>query len=402
VSSTRILVLVVLMSAVVYLVVGIVVWRMRPLDLGGRSWAGSAAALAASLLLLGMRGWIPLAPSVLGGNILFVASLLLAYDGTRRLLRLPPLRWWTGAWCGLLVATTVVFAGLLALGAGFLARVVALTVASVPVLVALAVVNVRVRRPTLTWVYRATGVLWSAGVVLYLVRPWTVEDVEVSGDAADIAVAVAMPLVFDAVMCAWLVFVLAMAASSELQNRLRVSHEQLAAANEQLASAATTDALTGLRNRRYLTDALAGELRRADRTGDPVSLLILDVDGFKEINDTEGHPAGDSVLVAVGEVLRSRLRVTDTVGRWGGDEFLAVMPGSPGEQATVVAETIRAGVGQSRIAGAHAVSVSVGVAEREHGEPARSLIARADAALYEAKRLGRDRVVSAEPAHSGS
>ena len=170
---------------------------------------------------------------------------------------------------------------------------------------------------------------------------------------------------------------------------------QLAAESEsvlrdELAALARTDPLTGLLNRRGLTEALDRETARARRAGGTVALVLLDLDRFKQLNDTHGHPAGDAALVTVAAVLRGGLRAGDVAGRWGGDEFGIVFVDLPEEVAYDVVDRLRANLTHpSRGWRGRRVSFSAGVAALS-GEAAvaADLMAKADAALYEAKAAG--------------
>lgn len=176
---------------------------------------------------------------------------------------------------------------------------------------------------------------------------------------------------------------------------------QLRRANEELSSLAATDALTGLANRRSFEDAMKRDLSRAQRTGTPLSVLIIDVDHFKSVNDTYGHQIGDFVLKRIADVLRATLRTGDLPARWGGEEFVALLPGSPIDGAKIAAERIRTMLEQTLMATQgkqFKVTASLGVAAfggSASPEAGAELIAKADAALYEAKRTGRNKVVLA-------
>ncbi|MFD2092282.1 GGDEF domain-containing protein [Blastococcus deserti] len=173
-------------------------------------------------------------------------------------------------------------------------------------------------------------------------------------------------------------------------NHVRV-YERTAAYAHELATLAERDGLTGTLNHRAFHERLELEARRA--TADhPLSLLIVDIDQFKTVNDTYGHPAGDGVLTLVAGVLTGLTRPGDSAGRLGGDEFALLLPGTGSEDAAAVAERLRQRV--RTVASAYGATVSVGSATV--GSPdARGLHAAADAAAYRAKRGGRDRVVSA-------
>ncbi len=164
---------------------------------------------------------------------------------------------------------------------------------------------------------------------------------------------------------------------------------------------AITDGLTGLHNYRFLVDHLDQQVALAHRTGIPLSLLMLDIDHFKEFNDSHGHPAGDAALCAFANSLKETVRRADLVARYGGEEFVVVMANASRSDSLSVAEKIRSTVQQTRFLlpgkeGMFGITVSIGVALLPGGASrmtGRELIQAADAALYQAKHLGRNRVV---------
>jgi diguanylate cyclase (GGDEF)-like protein len=162
------------------------------------------------------------------------------------------------------------------------------------------------------------------------------------------------------------------------------------------AQAAIVDPSSGLFNRPYFQSRLQEELQRSTRQNTPVSLLMLDIDSFKSINDTFGHLAGDTVIKDVADILKSSVRVFDVCARYGGEEFAVVMPGSSLESATAIAERIRQRIhsyhSTDRALSALRVSVSIGVAESGPLGSVRQVIEHADSALYAAKRAGKNRV----------
>jgi len=156
-----------------------------------------------------------------------------------------------------------------------------------------------------------------------------------------------------------------------------------------------TDALTGLYNRRHLMGTLANEVQRSRRLRRTFSVLLADVDHFKQYNDTHGHLAGDAALVTIAEILRRTTRGVDSVARYGGEEFVVMLIEAPLSTALIVAERIRARVAAEAFDGGP-MTVSVGAAEYPaHGDTPEELIASADAAMYEAKNAGRDQVIAA-------
>ena len=177
--------------------------------------------------------------------------------------------------------------------------------------------------------------------------------------------------------------------------------------NRILSEISHKDALTGLYNRFYVMEKIDSEMNRALRHGYPISVLMLDLDHFKRINDSYGHPVGDEVLKIVGQVLRDSCRVYDVAGRYGGEEFCIVLPETQVGNTTQVAERIRnrlattpLSVGSTSIV----VTASIGVAGMDSTEgvlSASTLVERADRALYSAKHLGRNRVEMWNPGATG-
>jgi diguanylate cyclase (GGDEF)-like protein len=179
------------------------------------------------------------------------------------------------------------------------------------------------------------------------------------------------------------------------QRELGRLNADLAVANSRLESLATTDGLTGLKNHRAFQESLEREYARAARDGSPLSLLMLDVDHFKQFNDQFGHPAGDGALKEVARILTQGNRLSDTVAaRYGGEEFALILPKCGRNEAAAVAERLRRSVEMGPWP-LRPITVSVGLATMIHSTPNRaSLIARADAAMYRAKVSGRNQVCS--------
>jgi two-component system, cell cycle response regulator len=176
--------------------------------------------------------------------------------------------------------------------------------------------------------------------------------------------------------------------------RVKALHDQLMEANRRLAEQAMTDELTGLANRRHGAHALERAVALAVRHGHALALARIDVDRFKAINDTHGHQAGDEVLADVARRLAGSVRGGDELARWGGDEFVAILPATDRGGALRAAERMRAAVAASPVdvRGAHVpVTISVGWAHWV-GDTPDDLLARADRALYQAKDVGRDTV----------
>jgi diguanylate cyclase (GGDEF)-like protein len=170
----------------------------------------------------------------------------------------------------------------------------------------------------------------------------------------------------------------------------------LSDANSRLERLALTDGLTGLFNHRHFQDTLVAEVKRASRTNRPVGVLMVDVDFFKRFNDANGHIAGDDLLRSLARVIRDSLRSTDFVARYGGEEFAAILPETPKEAAVEVADKVRSAVMRAFESQGQHITISIGVSTYpDDGDASQAVLRSADEALYEAKGLGRNRVVGA-------
>jgi len=180
------------------------------------------------------------------------------------------------------------------------------------------------------------------------------------------------------------------------QVAVAINHADLFA---QLQQQALTDVLTGCFNRRSFEMQLDRELQMANRLSQPLSLVMLDLDRFKELNDSSGHDVGDTALRLLAECFRRELRGIDSAARFGGDEFALILPQADSEGAMLVAERLRKGIEQIAFPGCPSLTASIGIATfPEHGSCRGDLVIAADRALYIAKRAGRNRVCIAQPA----
>ncbi|OGR35478.1 MAG: hypothetical protein A2051_07180 [Desulfovibrionales bacterium GWA2_65_9] len=191
---------------------------------------------------------------------------------------------------------------------------------------------------------------------------------------------------------------------ANLESKVALRTEELAATNDKLGQAVReldeknqalevmtrTDRLTGLANRRRLEEALQTEVLRARRYGKPFSVILLDIDYFKEVNDRFGHQAGDNVLIAIAGLLTRTARETDVVGRFGGEEFLLVCPETELQVVAALAERLRSEFTATDFPLVGQVTSSFGVAEFTQGDSVKALVERADQALYRAKNSGRN------------
>jgi diguanylate cyclase (GGDEF)-like protein len=229
-----------------------------------------------------------------------------------------------------------------------------------------------------------TGVLASAGLFAYALLqgrsfdPWELFAMMATGSMVTLGVA------------GWMI--------GRRDDVLERRNEDLRALSERLQGLSATDALTGIANRRTFDERLAIEVARSNRYGAPLSLVMIDLDHFKELNDRFGHPAGDEVLRRVGVLIDREKRLGDVVARYGGEEFAAILPHTEPRAAMIWAERVRQMIAGTEVrseAGSLNITASFGVAgaAAERARP-EGLLEGADQALYEAKRQGRNRVVA--------
>ncbi|MDP2639388.1 MAG: diguanylate cyclase [Betaproteobacteria bacterium] len=184
-----------------------------------------------------------------------------------------------------------------------------------------------------------------------------------------------------------------------LRRRLYQSNRELRQALEKVHDISIHDELTGIYNRRFLMEALRREIARFDRSGSRFSVGLLDIDHFKRINDECGHATGDAVLQEFADLTQAGLRGGDMCGRFGGEEFMLLLPQTELEHAKVIAERLRLAIEQREFSGTRAprrITATIGIAAYRAGEDTAQIIERADAAMYRGKAQGRNRVVSSE------
>ncbi len=193
-----------------------------------------------------------------------------------------------------------------------------------------------------------------------------------------------------------LIFIVAVWAHKvkRLNSRISEAYDLLEQKNRELERLSSINQLTGLYNRHKTEQELVSEIKRANRYGRPLTLIMFDIDWFKSVNDNFGHPAGDTVLREIAAIIRTRIRATDMAGRWGGEEFLIICPETGLEGGGELAEQIRADIAAFDFSIGQSITISAGAAKYAAGEPVEQLIHRVDECLYAAKHRGKNRVVA--------
>ncbi len=373
------------------------IWRLDKTERSLRYWAAGAGTMAFGMLLVAMRGLLPDVVTVVIGNTLVVASFSLLYLGARGLLGAP--RVWPWNWLVvLLVGIAMVYYSEIQPNVGL--RLGSLALGYVALLLGCAWLFWRHGGGRMVIVERTSSALFLVGAGLFVASgAAAVGALSSSRTAVFLEWVLVMPYMYATVFNLWLGILLTLTLSDRVQHQLALARDraesarqQLAQANRELEVLSVTDKLTALFNRVKLDRVLTAELARAHRYGSALSVVMLDIDHFKVVNDTFGHNIGDDVLVDIADTLRVSVRNSDTVGRWGGEEFLVILPSTDLEQAGAVAEKVRGRVADLKLPTVGKVTVSLGVAEYQADDTEQQVVARADIALYAAKEGGRNRV----------
>lgn len=373
------------------------IWRLDRSERSLRYWAAGAGTMAFGMLLVAMRGLLPDVVTVVIGNTLVVASFSLLYLGARGLLGAP--RVWPWNWLVvLLVGIAMVYYSEIQPNVGL--RLGSLALGYVALLLGCAWLFWRHGGGRMVIVERTSSALFLVGAGLFVASgAAAVGALSSSRTAVFLEWVLVMPYMYATVFNLWLGILLTLTLSDRVQHQLALARDraesarqQLAQANRELEVLSVTDKLTALFNRVKLDRVLTAELARAHRYGSALSVVMLDIDHFKVVNDPFGHNIGDDVLVDIADTLRVSVRNSDTVGRWGGEEFLVILPSTDLDQAGAVAEKVRGRVADLKLPTVGQVTVSLGVAEYQAGDTEQQLVARADIALYAAKEGGRNRV----------
>nr|WP_145549042.1 GGDEF domain-containing protein [Variovorax boronicumulans] len=355
--------------------------RATPLPVPGlRTWVAGSWLVFAGLLLLGLRDWISPLATITLGNAAFVLAYIVWLAGTRQHLG-ERMRWgrWLLAWLGMIAAVTW-----FALGEpSYRARLV--VVAGLCCCINAHHALLLLRYPQAERFGRTLGITLTTSWLGILAAVYAARAAHAAlfpQGGSGLLTQDAIQIVYTAsfTVCN-LLLVIGFATMASDHVRARIEEQ------------AIRDPLTGTLNRQALLECLERERANHDRTGKPFCVAMLDVDHFKKINDSHGHPVGDRVLVHLCRRMAALVRPHDVVARYGGEEFIVVMPQTRLPEAALVAERILVEAVQADGLALPAFTVSIGLAEWSTGDATeQDVIARADAALYQAKARGRNRL----------
>lgn len=358
----------------------VLLYRLHPTVPGLARWAWAGMLGAAGLATMAMAGALPNMLSLSLAQLLIAAGMVTTWDGYRRFVGRPGL--------SIAVLTTLGLGALFVTGLLQVSQSLAMRSFANAALVGL--VSGLIARELLRaaaprhLAMRATGWLYVINAAYFIVRALIVtQETAVAPESLRFGEAAAITLLW------WLCVTIAVTLGMVLMTGERLQ--------ESLDRQASRDPLTGALNRRAFSQLAQREVARARRNGQPLSVLMMDLDHFKHINDRLGHSGGDAVLCLFVAVAGKVLRAEDAFCRFGGEEFLAMLPGSSASLAVAAAERLRLAYAQEASEASQseslpfAITVSIGVGELQAGEEIESAIRRADAALYQAKAAGRNR-----------
>ena len=363
----------------------LLLWRMHPAIPGLGRWALAGGFGVFALILILSYGVVPWQPSLSLAQLAVLAGLILAWDGFRRFIGHPPLS--PLALAGL-AASMLVWIATAQLQHSLALRALgnAVVIAIMSALIARELLAAPKPVPP---AMRTTGLVYAINAAVFLIRAVATHQGAQAVDPLNPGGVAAFMLLW------WLCMTIAVTLGMVLMTAERLQAD--------LNSQANRDPLTGALNRRAFSIIAEKELARSRRYTTSLSLLLMDLDNFKQVNDRLGHDAGDALLCRFVAIAGHILRGEDIFCRFGGEEFVALLPSTAAEQARVAAERLRIAFAAETVATetsddtpAITVTVSIGVAELGQNEDIESLLRRADVALYRAKDLGRNRCEVAE------
>lgn len=365
----------------------IFVWSRYKTYAGFGFWAISNLTAAGGFFLVGFRGVLPNFLTIIVANALASVSLILSLEGIRRFRGLPDCRFFSICVMALQIS---LFAYFTYIYNSVNIRIIIISLLMTIVCLRCAFDLIRDASKQISHAYRQVGLIFALSAVVSVFRAIFTY---LYSDFNDFFVS---DWVQSLAFAAFILFAIAWAFGYIILNSERMQKE-LQSVQVELEKLATTDFLTGINNNRSFFEISEKEISRARRFRHPLSIVMFDIDFFKRVNDEYGHATGDQVLVEIAGICHETLRVSDTLGRLGGEEFAVLLPHTDIDGAKTVAEYLRSAIEKAEIetaSGIIKVTASFGITELKgtDGE-IKELLVRADAALYEAKRNGRNGII---------
>ena len=384
----RTLSLVLMLTTAFLSVVMLLIWRVHKTYAGFGFWTLANFTIALGFLLLSLRGTIPDFLTVIVANTLMVIGLLLCFEGNRKFLGLADSRWFS---LNILALHALALGYFTYIDQNVIVRIIIVSLFTAIVSGRNAFVFSRNMPPQANSIYKFASATYFAFTLLILLRAFlTFEFSHINDLYAPDWIQSIVLLIFIIFAVAW-TFNYIVLSSDRFQSELKETQAEL-------KKQATTDFLTGINNDRRFFEIGTSEIQRATRFRNSLAVIMFDLDFFKCVNDEYGHAAGDKVLIEITRICQNTLRVTDTFGRIGGEEFAVLLPHTDVDGAKIVAEYLRVAIEDAEIeisSETIKITASFGVSEfKPTDAEIKEILDRADAALYEAKRNGRNQAVA--------
>ncbi|WP_372715210.1 GGDEF domain-containing protein, partial [Ilyobacter sp.] len=364
-------------------------WKQNKGRFEGMSdWVMCFALQSVGITMILMRGFIPDFLSIVVGNVLLIAGAVKFYFGTAVFIDRKINK---NFYYGMLGVFTLIYAYFGLVEPKLIVRgiVFSLAIAFISINGARTLYksdDVKMKRN-----YRLTGTLMFFVSMLYLMMAWYYKIGITSTNYLNVGFVMSLMTIISQMLLICITFSILVMINSRLVLNLEEESKKKEKILEECTYQATVDGLTKLLNRKTIEWKLREEVDRSQRNNGKMSVILLDVDHFKNINDNFGHPKGDLVLEKISEILKNTLRKTDFIGRWGGEEFIVVCIETEQRAVWKVAEKLRKAVGQYKFDLNTQVTISLGTATLARGESVEDILKRADDNMYMAKKEGRNR-----------
>lgn len=363
------------------------IWRVHKTYLGYSFWAASNLMIAVGFFFLGLRGMLPDLFTIILGNTVAFGGVLMVLEGNRKFLGLKSCKWFS---LSILALHTLAVTYFDYVNDNIIARIIITSIFLAVISGRNAYEFYRHRPKENPFIYKFVGATYIAFGILMLVRA------VLTYSFSNITDLYAPDLIQSVVFLTFIIFAIVWTFDYLILSNERL-HRELKTTQAELETMATTDFLTGINNNRRFFEIGFREIQRAQRFRTPLTVIMFDLDHFKQINDTYGHAAGDKVLVEITGICQKSLRNIDVLGRLGGEEFAVMLPHTDIQGGTIIAEHLRSIIEETEIKFSSKkiqITASFGVTELSAtDEEIKHVLDRADKFLYQAKNKGRNQVV---------
>ena len=368
-------------------VVMLFIWRINKTYLGYSFWAASNLAIAAGFLFVSLRGMIPDVFAIIFANILAFGGVLLVLEGNRRFFGLKSSKWFS---LSMLALHTLAVAYFVYVDRNVIIRIIITSIFLTIISLLNAFEFYRHRPKENALIYKLSGATYIAFGLLMLMRAGFTYSFSNINDLY------APDLIQSVFFLTFIIFAIVWTFEYLILSNDRL-HRELKTTQAELETMATTDFLTGINNNRHFFEIGNNEIQRVRRFPTPLAVIMVDIDYFKQVNDTHGHAAGDKVLIEIVGICQNSIRNIDVLGRLGGEEFAVLLPHTDIHGGVTTAEHLRTAIEEAEIKFSSEiikVTASFGVTVLyDTDKDIKQLLDRADKFLYQAKNRGRNQVI---------